>query len=801
MSNINRLNPGQPGVNVAELHQGLTAQASSKPAAIVQKVEGPAEKSLTFKHSAKAVQQAHGGFFGGQVRSQSKASDHQLLSDSDVNRLDRSIDVTTPDSLRVRTRSLGHLMPGGLQAAHQILRPSSVSQTNPRASTEPLKAVFSLGEDPTVLESSQSLAQKPGYVRLQTDELGQLGARDKLTLVGHGKENSFGGKSPEALADLIQAAGITSLNKISLKGCHSDQYAIDLFNALQSRGIQVQSITGRTDAVVIAANGRTLVEHDGQLFHQAQGSKLEVSGMGVKDVYAQQSVASVRQKSLALEGLGHSGKLGLVEEKQKFDTKLSLLSQEEDLLTKTETQGEHQVPSIQDSLSELKRTGRLTEAVYSTLAQLADEATTLKDPLGSKAERIKLIRSTLQNIAFPQTISQHDRGSCAATVAEMTLAIKKPEAYIQLVTELASDAGISGNLKRFPGTESDDGSKRSVASRLVQTAFMLFARDQDYDNKPDSAGLNQNQSKKLYDEILHSDAYTFETRNWSNPKEGSESLLKNLLAQVTQHPVEVSLSWETGHHAVLLTKMDQQNAYILNPHGKTQKIPLSDFAVLLEGVGYTFHSKLAGLSQELLSQEENNQPVGLPEPQLNYQDVEPKVLEKSLTKAINKQDLSSDFEEIKRLFGMRNLDLPPKILDAFTKDIDSCSEFKESAHVLKELLGNAKSHLTKNKSTLSKDDVQIFIEAFSEKAKIAGEVRDNAFFGSVLPDVLKDLTHEVGKKSLNFDIEFVDVPGIVDKKKSFEAYKLISDFLEKLPQVSKQNEIDQIAEALANLTW
>lgn len=193
---------------------------------------------------------------------------------------------------------------------------TGVLMTHPDISSEfaapaPVKGVLPLGGDDTVLGSAFSLSQKPGQTSMTMPELGKLTSQDKLSIVGHGDADTFGGMKAEDLAQQLKDAGVTQLAKISLKGCNSIVFAQQLFKALQAQGIEVGRITGRTGDVAIASSGRTLVSQGDQLLHQAQGSKFEVTATGVKDVYAEHSVESVQAKSQEIESLGHSGKLGL----------------------------------------------------------------------------------------------------------------------------------------------------------------------------------------------------------------------------------------------------------------------------------------------------------------------------------------------------------------------------------------------------------------------------------------------------------------------------------------------------------
>lgn len=181
----------------------------------------------------------------------------------------------------------------------------------------PVKAVYALGSDETVRASARSIADKVGaegskaHCLMEHGQLASLGPHDKLTLVGHGDDHSFGGQTPEQLAKHLKDSGISALDKISLKGCNSDHFAQQLMTALKAEGIEVKSISGRSDQVAIASNGRTLVKHGEQLLHQLEGSKVVVTSEGVSKAHTGNTLEKVQARSLSIEKLGHHGMLPL----------------------------------------------------------------------------------------------------------------------------------------------------------------------------------------------------------------------------------------------------------------------------------------------------------------------------------------------------------------------------------------------------------------------------------------------------------------------------------------------------------
>lgn len=175
------------------------------------------------------------------------------------------------------------------------------------------RAVMTLGSDSTVLDSARSLLRKSGHTPFDPEQL--PGANDKLTLIAHGSSDGsqFGNMTPQQLAKHLKSQGITKLHTLSLKGCNSAAFAQKLFSALGDEGIQVQRITGRTGDVALVSDGHTLVKQDGQLLHKVEGSKIEVTALGVKPLYQDHSVELVQPKSVGLLKLGHSGLLGLMD--------------------------------------------------------------------------------------------------------------------------------------------------------------------------------------------------------------------------------------------------------------------------------------------------------------------------------------------------------------------------------------------------------------------------------------------------------------------------------------------------------
>lgn len=210
------------------------------------------------------------------------------------------------------------------------------------------------------------------------------------------------------------------------------------------------------------------------------------------------------------------------------------------------------------------------------------------------AERTDLISSTLQNVAFPERINQHGKGTCAATVPEIMMASQKPGEYVALVAQLASPSGdatlaTGTQIQRESGTEQTDNSGRSIASRLVQPAFMEYANGElTYDNAPaqgqhsdGSVGLFQSQTSTLIDGVFGEGSVqeTLSTGGWGESRKVSDTELLDAVTERVEagKPTPVGVSWGKASHELLLTQLDDEFAYMMNPHGDLHKMPRSEF--------------------------------------------------------------------------------------------------------------------------------------------------------------------------------------------------------------------------------
>lgn len=232
----------------------------------------------------------------------------------------------------------------------------------------------------------------------------------------------------------------------------------------------------------------------------------------------------------------------------------------------------------------------------------------------------RLLQEQLQaDLAEPWKISQRRKATCAATCVQILLALRDPARYLQLAAALAQGPVprelLAGGYRR--GYAGDDGSGRALTGQLMQPALMEYAkgasgllswsRGRRYDNERDrhdgvigrvfrgwGRGLLQVETTHLLNGLFG--AGCFVTRIVAvnpgyrlYPDEGKvlerEAVLKEVsTAILAGHPVPVGLRWHgelNGQHQVLLTRLDAEHAYLLNPWGELQSMTHAQFCLRL----------------------------------------------------------------------------------------------------------------------------------------------------------------------------------------------------------------------------
>lgn len=203
-----------------------------------------------------------------------------------------------------------------------------------------------------------------------------------------------------------------------------------------------------------------------------------------------------------------------------------------------------------------------------------------------QADMPSIIRGTLQEVAFPETINQHARSTCAATTTQIQLAIETPQKYVNLVYDLVTkdlDKKSGTGLVLLAEDFADDQSGRSFSSRLIQDAFMQKGyevdADQAYQNAKEGGGLSELQLKHLMTAVFGGqfESVKLDDHGLDDKSERVAFFgkIENQLKAGKMVPVSIDM-FEQGalYHKLLITAMDQNNVHFINPWGELQSIPL-----------------------------------------------------------------------------------------------------------------------------------------------------------------------------------------------------------------------------------
>jgi hypothetical protein len=282
----------------------------------------------------------------------------------------------------------------------------------------------------------------------------------------------------------------------------------------------------------------------------------------------------------------------------------------------------HYTNSMLRSIQALLENERLTPDLLLAMENLM--AAPLHPELSN--QRQTLMRSGLQELAFPERIEQHAKGTCAPTTVQILLALKNPVQYLSILQALASpDGKVPGSLlhgasgmEREADTLQNDRSGRSLSSRLLQPAFMEYANgDENYDNRSDRnsdgkkeySGLDEKGAVRLNEALFGAGSYVFRFVNaqpdpaWQGFVK-ADTLMHELTTALAQgEPVPVGLRWGESAHKVLLTEIDskEDKAFFMNPWGELQVMPLEVFQARIDSASLPKLSNISNQNRSALA--------------------------------------------------------------------------------------------------------------------------------------------------------------------------------------------------------
>jgi hypothetical protein len=230
--------------------------------------------------------------------------------------------------------------------------------------------------------------------------------------------------------------------------------------------------------------------------------------------------------------------------------------------------------------------------------------TLLTQPLASGVDRAALLTDTVQELAWPPSVAQGDRNTCAPTVVQIHLMLEHPAEHLRLLSGMASVGGrvtLRGGreLVREPGAEAQEAYARSAAQRLMSPAMMEYANGtEQYDPERDVhldadgeetwGGLSPGQVDHLL-EGIHGGEFAFADMVYGHDSQDAAwALLEEELQ--SGNSVIAGVRWRNGGHKVLVTGLETAEGMdwvrIVNPWGQEERLPREGFIAAMRNINY-----------------------------------------------------------------------------------------------------------------------------------------------------------------------------------------------------------------------
>ena len=216
-----------------------------------------------------------------------------------------------------------------------------------------------------------------------------------------------------------------------------------------------------------------------------------------------------------------------------------------------------------------------------------------------------MLAATVREIYDPQNCLQYDKQTCGAASTQILLAREAPEEYVRMVTGLSFHGQVTlqsgAVMHREPDWHGGAGDKRSVTGMLLQSSFMELANgqdeylaSQDATTTPDRTGaarkgLTSVEMQRLLTAVVNSPTENVQIKSWDGqaqrwvPRQDASfdqtlARIGEMTAKGWSVPVLVSVrpDQEFGHYQ-LITRIEGDTVYGLNPWGQEQPMPRSLF--------------------------------------------------------------------------------------------------------------------------------------------------------------------------------------------------------------------------------
>ena len=250
-------------------------------------------------------------------------------------------------------------------------------------------------------------------------------------------------------------------------------------------------------------------------------------------------------------------------------------------------------PPAELALQEMLLDDRLPGATTNTNGEnlLQSLSNLSNQDVAAGIDKQALVADTVQELHNPAAIAQRSRNTCGPTSATVHLANSNPAEYTRLVGGLASPEGTvnmanGDTLTREPGAIGNgDGTNRTQSNRLLASSLMEYANPLfDYNNANDAqqafgrdittAGISAPEMDKIL-QGLNGESFNVDlaVTPW-----GKEALVQRVQEQTNNgEMVPIMMKWQNGNHYVNVTNVDDQFAYITNPWGTEERIPIDEF--------------------------------------------------------------------------------------------------------------------------------------------------------------------------------------------------------------------------------
>lgn len=190
-----------------------------------------------------------------------------------------------------------------------------------------------------------------------------------------------------------------------------------------------------------------------------------------------------------------------------------------------------------------------------------------------------IIKDALHDISSPSNIEQGNKGTCAATAAQMKLAAEEPERYVSMLTTLAGGKSFElfgCKLKANDSWKNDKSDSRTLSCKILQNAIMELGKGS-YNSAGPKAhldGMDEKQMDKMVKALFGKDYRYLEIGDDPAKQEEAFKRIEDDIAR--GKPVAIAVE---GHAATVMgiDKSENPPKVIINSEGYQYSMSVEDF--------------------------------------------------------------------------------------------------------------------------------------------------------------------------------------------------------------------------------